>query len=601
MGMSRRAILGLAATAVGTAAFGLPELSAPGFAAIATTTPVAGAWEGVAYADAVAALADRGIVGCDPDSWASTGAPQGASPTTVVANGADQTAELQAAVDAARLVVLIGAVRVSKTVTITKSNLTIQAGQIVSSAPGAVFQVTGASNVLIHEMSFVMPTKGAVAVQAAKSSQVTVRAVSVATGRIFAASGANRQVRVDGCHRVDMTPFSAAEFQAGYFGAGIDVSSCTQVVVCGNTFAGYADGIRFTGASNGSIFGNQVVQVGNEAVWSTTNTGGHLYQGAGGIWGSKATQMLVFGNYVDGVADVGVDFEGCTDCAAYRNEVWNCNNAELAAFSCNRGVPGTTGFNTDVVFDSNYAAIDGTSPWVRHGSGSYLAWPKIAYGGSAQAPAIEGGDVTLRNNTFTAVNTNAWQLAQVWTPVSGGTLTVSGNRFVNAQLCLAPEDNGSLSETGAQNSASTCTVSGNVFTLSDVAARRLAGPPICVGGTGDSVVTVTGNLIAYAGSVCDRSIRVSLSNTATSAASVTVTNNQVSARAGQAGSQDVYISWTTSAPQAAPPQLTVAGNTLTTAPAIAWSAPGSPPAVSASNNATRSGARLPLQVQRIAA
>lgn len=52
----------------------------------------------------------------------------------------------------------------------------------------------------------------------------------------------------------------------------------------------------------------------------------------GGIWASRATRVSIVGNSVFGAEDVGIDLEGCLDCAITGNALRDCQNAAISLF-----------------------------------------------------------------------------------------------------------------------------------------------------------------------------------------------------------------------------------------------------------------------------
>lgn len=85
----------------------------------------------------------------------------------------------------------------------------------------------------------------------------------------------------------------------------------------------------------------------------------------GGVYGNNGRYCVVARNNISDMLDVGVDFEGCTDCIAYDNRVTNAGNFAYSTFYA----------ATNVEFRDNYGEQDGSAATLheRFGTGKYGA------------------------------------------------------------------------------------------------------------------------------------------------------------------------------------------------------------------------------------
>ena len=83
----------------------------------------------------------------------------------------------------------------------------------------------------------------------------------------------------------------------------------------------------------------------------------------GGVYGNNGRYCVVARNRISEMLDVGVDFEGCMDCAAYGNHVRNVGNFAYATFYAARNIE----------FRDNYGEQDGSAATMneRYGRGKY--------------------------------------------------------------------------------------------------------------------------------------------------------------------------------------------------------------------------------------
>lgn len=117
--------------------------------------------------------------------------------------------------------------------------------------------------------------------------------------------------------------------------------------------------------------------------------------GAGALWGTGATGVIVSNNVVDGATDVGIDLEWCENSAITGNFVRNCKNGGISLFYACRNIAIT---GNSIVNDGEYPVAPADVKagwWVR--SGIWLTFPnreeyKNDYGHR---------DITIVGNTIT--------------------------------------------------------------------------------------------------------------------------------------------------------------------------------------------------------
>jgi hypothetical protein len=144
---------------------------------------------------------------------------------------------------------------------------------------------------------------------------------------------------------------------------GVLLSFCHRVQVTGNRVIDAAShGIQFWGnwkweskQCEDLVFSNNYVRNG----------------GAGAIWGTGGTRVVMTGNIIDGATDVGLDLEWCDDATIVGNTVRRCHNGGISLFfSCRRvSIVGNTIIN-DVAVPKDEAP---GAWWVR--SGIWLTYP----------------------------------------------------------------------------------------------------------------------------------------------------------------------------------------------------------------------------------
>lgn len=148
-------------------------------------------------------------------------------------------------------------------------------------------------------------------------------------------AGATRTV-VQDCylHDIDGKGVSVAAGSADY------TIARNRIVNCGG------QGISLDGTSRGTVTGNRIDTAQHGIQWwggdsATSNTIGisriviadnQITAVAGGIWGSLGRFITVTGNEIAACTDVGIDFEGCSDCTATGNVISEATNGGLAVF-----------------------------------------------------------------------------------------------------------------------------------------------------------------------------------------------------------------------------------------------------------------------------
>lgn len=112
--------------------------------------------------------------------------------------------------------------------------------------------------------------------------------------------------------------------------------------------------------------------------------------GAGAIWGTGATRVVLARNIIDGAKDVGLDLEWCDDSVITGNTVRNCENAGISLFFACQGIS-ITG---NTIRNDRLVADPAAEWWVR--AGIWLTEPNRG--------EYEGDyghrDITIEGNTI---------------------------------------------------------------------------------------------------------------------------------------------------------------------------------------------------------
>lgn len=240
------------------------------------------------------------------------------------------------------------------------STLTVPPGKMLKGMPGAVIKTFADGETLV-EMSRNSVIDGI----SLKNEHTVQRGVKVswATG-----------VKILNCEAVG---FSADGIYNDH-GDGMTVDN-TAVKNCKN-------GIESVYASNVSVKNCYVRDSATHGIFFWNNDSGtmvggnHLYENntvitaVGGIWGTGAVGVKMYGNKVDNCTDVGLDVEYCNDCEIKNNVASRCRNAGISVFhgSDNVLIESNTVFNNhpDAAASSERAGI-----WITKISSS-VAWDK---------------------------------------------------------------------------------------------------------------------------------------------------------------------------------------------------------------------------------
>lgn len=157
----------------------------------------------------------------------------------------------------------------------------------------------------------------------------------------------------------------------GFESSAIRVDASSNGVIADNLISSntYFGGITVWGgnASGSSVIGITDVTVTGNTVSNLTAAG----KGAG-IFVALGERVTVTGNSVLNCTDVGIDFEGCLNCAATGNTVENCGT-------------GSSGGALTVFYTSKYVSFAGNT--VQQGSGYGAGF--VAAGGGAASSAIQ--------------------------------------------------------------------------------------------------------------------------------------------------------------------------------------------------------------------
>ncbi len=152
--------------------------------------------------------------------------------------------------------------------------------------------------------------------------------------------------------------------------------------------------------------------------------------GGGGCWGSMSFNVRIDNNEIRNCRDVGVDFEGCDDCTASYNKVYDCYNGNFSTFQYCTG---------DITFSNNESYLTETALAGGHNQHFFNS-------NSSQAAARQ--NVVFDNNYFYG----------------------AGQTFVNCQSAMMYFTfiNNTCVNTGLDTNANNLrnvTVSGNSFTV----------------------------------------------------------------------------------------------------------------------------------------
>ena len=140
-------------------------------------------------------------------------------------------------------------------------------------------------------------------------------------------------------------------------GMGIHLVFSNRVKVLGNSVVNARlHAIQFWG-SIGSGRGKEHERIGSKDLIFANN---YVKNGGGGaIWGAGGRWIIMTGNIIDGVRDVGLDPEFCEDVVISGNVTRNCYNAGISLFfTCKRvTITGNTIYNNAMPNDKQKAAI----------------------------------------------------------------------------------------------------------------------------------------------------------------------------------------------------------------------------------------------------
>ena len=161
------------------------------------------------------------------------------------------------------------------------------------------------------------------------------------------------------------------------------------VIVHCNVMSGYRHGVMWWGGDAAPTVNGAAV---NERKVKRASIHGNICSGMamGDIWGSMGSGITVTANFADYSGDVGIDFEGCVDCLATGNVVYNRTNGALALgfinnnvrFSGNIVIGDTSGTfivnlfgDTDGTFDNKNLAVTGNTIRMIGNSYGYISGP----------------------------------------------------------------------------------------------------------------------------------------------------------------------------------------------------------------------------------
>lgn len=231
---------------------------------------------------------------------------------------------------------------------------------------------------------------------------------------------------------------------------GITVTNSNDVRVIGNhittngdaSSGGTGHGVLIAKSGVGSpigfqVMGNRIVntnQAYGHGIWwyggdaSSTSTigisrgvvsGNIVTNVMGGIWGALGQFITVHGNVVEGCSDVGIDFEGCQDCAASVNTVMDVLGGGLATLYNSKRIT----FTGNNVHSDETAALGGG-----------------AFGTTTNYAVLlkhDGSDIEFVGNTFSTVaasSTGEVNAFKSTASVGVNRVVFRANRFYNTRV-----------------------------------------------------------------------------------------------------------------------------------------------------------------------
>ena len=271
-------------------------------------------------------------------------------------------------------------------------------------------------------------------------------------------------VVIEGCSFMHDGPLTVPWYTAGR--AGIFLNGSTAFVIRSNQFGWLARAMRLWFSSGGNITGNTIQNIvgdgiqfwcnsfagANESQWYQKQActdlrfeGNHVTNAStgAGIWGLGVVGVTFEGNVVDGVGDLGIDCEWCTNVTITSNTLRNCHNAGISLMISNRHA--TISNNTIEVYSPGYK---GATPGGMHGGMGIWLSPTNHHA----FPGDTGhSDITISDNTV-LVRANTPDPPShsntVVVPDRKGIEVASGNRiFIRGNTLL----NGSVSSIDPYN------------------------------------------------------------------------------------------------------------------------------------------------------
>lgn len=234
-----------------------------------------------------------------------------------VADGvANDTAAVQAALDSGAGIVVVPAGSICGV-----TSLTLNAGQTLT-INGTLKKLSGTSPVVTMAAGCTVNGNG------------EIDGNSVASADAISADGVNDIAVSDiyihdvggvGIHLKNLEKYNVSNNRIeNITGQGINLFFADSGIVTNNYIDTAQHGVQFWG--------------GDAALYPLTYTNDITITGnvvknvVAGLWGSRGRRITIAGNTATICGDVGIDFEGCTDCSATGNTVSNCLNAGLSLF-----------------------------------------------------------------------------------------------------------------------------------------------------------------------------------------------------------------------------------------------------------------------------